>query len=268
MDIFHYFDSISVGSLSLSSILSAILIFLICLAVIKLIMRGVSKFIARTHLDDALKRLVCSVCKTVLWVVAIIMVGGALGVDTASLVALVSIAGLALSLAIQNVMANIFSGIMLLVIHPFKAGDYVDIGSNSGTVKHIGLFYTSVDTVDNKIVSIPNSDVTSAAVVNYSAEPQRRLDMKFGASYDAPTQDVRDAISDAIAMDKRILNTPAPFITISAYKDSSIEYLVRMWCKNEDYWDIYFAMNEHVRDTFASHGVEMSYEHLNVHIMK
>ena len=124
-----------------------------------------------------------------------------------------------------------------------------------------------MDTVDNTVISIPNGDVTSASVINYSKEPVRRVDMRFEASYDAPTADVKAAIMDAIRADERIHTDPAPFIAISEYKSSSIEYLVRIWCKNSDYWDVHFGMNERVRECFAAHGVEMSYEHMNVHIL-
>ena len=127
--------------------------------------------------------------------------------------------------------------------------------------------YTVMDTVDNTVISIPNGDVTSASVINYSKEPVRRVDMRFEASYDAPTADVKAAIMDAIRADERIHTDPAPFIAISEYKSSSIEYLVRIWCKNSDYWDVHFGMNERVRECFAAHGVEMSYEHMNVHIL-
>lgn len=268
MDFFHFLDNVSIGTLSLASLLSALLIFLICCAVIRLLTRLLDRILSGSKLDETVRKLVVRICRTVLWIVAVIMTGDALGIDTASLVALVSVVGLALSLAVQNIMSNVFSGITLLVARPFGPGDYVDIGANSGTVKRIGLFYTVMDTVDNRIVNIPNSDVTSTAVVNYSAEPLRRAAMKFSASYDASTEEVRSAIMDAVAMDGRIMTQPEPLVEISAFNDSSVEYLVRIWCRNEDYWGVYYAMNEHVRQTFEKHGVEMSYPHVNVHVMK
>jgi small conductance mechanosensitive channel len=261
--------ALSVGALSLYTVLKAILIFLVCYIVIRILMTVVTKALGRsTKLDGTLKGFITTAVRIALWVLAIIIVADSLGISTASLVTVVGIAGLALSLAIQNVMSNLFSGITLLITHPFGQGDLVDIGSNQGVVKSVGLFYTVVDTLDNKVVSIPNSDVTASSVTNYSREPLRRVDMTFSASYDSSTEDVKSAILDAVSQDSKIMNDPAPFIVIGKYGDSSIEYIVRLWCKNEDYWDVYFGMNEHVRESFAKHGVQMSYAHVNVHVVQ
>ena len=165
-------------------------------------------------------------------------------------------------------MSNLFSGITLLITKPFVAGNFVDISGKTGVIKSMGLFYTVMDTVDNMVVNIPNSDVTAASVINYSAEELRRVDMKFSASYDDATEDVKAAILEAAAEDGRILGEPAPFVAISEYKGSSIEYVVRLWCKNTDYWDVYFGMNERVRSAFDRNGVSMTYEHMNVHILE
>lgn len=272
MKLFETLKTISIGSISLASLLSAILLYLVCRLIIHIVSKIVSKALSRSRLDDALKGFVSTAVKAVLWVVAIIIIAGALGINTASLVAVVSIAGLALSLSVQNVMSNLFSGITLLLVRPFKAGDYVTIGANSGTVKSITLFYTVIDTLDNKTISIPNSDVTSASVVNYSAEPLRRVDLIYSASYDSPTEAVYTAIRDAAAQDERILSAPEapadPFVAINAYKDSAIDYVVRVWCRGEDYWNVYFGMNERVRESFERHGVEMTYNHVNVHMIR
>ena len=157
---------------------------------------------------------------------------------------------------------------MLLINKPFKEGDFVELGDKVGTVKNIGFFNTVLNTPDNISISIPNGDLTSAAVKNYSREQNRRVDLTFSASYNEPTEAVKKAIEDAIAMDSRILADPAPFVRILSYDASSIKYVVRVWAKNADYWDVYFNLNEHVRDAFANNGVKMSYEHINVHMMQ
>ena len=229
-------SKISIGSLALDKLISGVLALAVCLVCI--LLRGFIR----------------SVVKAAMWIITGIIVADSLGIPTTSLIALVSVAGLALSLSIQNIMSNLFSGITLLMAKPFVAGDFVDIGGKSGTIKTIGMFYTVMDTVDNTVISIPNGDVTSASVINYSKEPVRRVDMRFEASYDAPTADVKAAIMDAIRADERIHTDPAPFIAISEYKSSSIEYLVRIWCKNSDYWNVHFGMNERVRECFAAHG--------------
>lgn len=262
-------SKISIGSLALDKLLSGVFALVVCLLCIWLLMKLTDKALANSkRLDGALRGFIRSVVKAAMWIITGIIVADSLGIPTTSLVALVSVAGLALSLSIQNIMSNLFSGITLLMAKPFVAGDFVDIGGKSGTIKIIGMFYTVMDTVDNTVISIPNGDVTSASVINYSKEPMRRVDMRFEASYDAPTAEVKAAIMDAIAADERISAEPAPFIALSAYKSSSIEYLVRIWCQNSDYWSVHYGMNERVRECFAAHGVEMSYEHMNVHILE
>lgn len=261
-------SKISIGSLALDKLISGVLALAVCLVCSLLLTKLTDKALVNSkRLDGALRGFIRSVVKAAMWIITGIIVADSLGIPTTSLVALVSVAGLALSLSIQNIMSNLFSGITLLMAKPFVAGDFVDIGGKSGTIKIIGMFYTVMDTVDNTVISIPNGDVTSASVINYSKEPVRRVDMRFESSYDAPTADVKAAIMDAIRADERIHTDPAPFIAISEYKSSSIEYLVRIWCKNSDYWDVHFGMNERVRECFAAHGVEMSYEHMNVHIL-
>ena len=261
-------SKISIGSLALDKLLSGVFALVVCLLCIWLLMKLTDKALANSkRLDGALRGFIRSVIRAAMWIITGIIVADSLGIPTTSLVALVSIAGLALSLSIQNIMSNLFSGVTLLMAKPFTAGDFVDIGGKAGTIKIVGMFYTVMDTGDNSVISIPNGDVTSSSVINYSKEPMRRVDMRFEASYDAPTAEVKAAIMDAIAADERISAEPVPFIALSAYKSSSIEYLVRIWCQNSDYWSVHYGMNERVRECFAAHGVEMSYEHMNVHIL-
>lgn len=258
---------LSFGGVTLASVLKAVLIFLVCLISIKILMTLICKALEKSRLDETLRGFVRTGAKALLWVLAVIIVADAIGIDTASLVAVVSVAGLALSLAVQNIMSNIFSGITLLITRPFSAGDYVSVGGNEGTVKNVGLFYTVIDTVDNKLVSIPNSDITASAVINYSTEPLRRVDMTFNTGYKAEPDKVRAAINAAAAKDERIMKEPAPVVYVSAYRDSTVEYVVRLWCKNEDYWAVYYGMNEAVRESFKKHGVPLSYAHMNVHVV-
>ncbi len=266
-ELFASMKDISIGSLSLSTLLSAVMVLIICCVAIRITMKLLTTAMGRTHLDPAIKGFVCTVTRVLLWALAIIITADSLGIPTTSLVAVLSVAGLALSLSVQNIMTNLFSGITLLITHPFGAGDFVSVGSNQGTVKSVGLFYTVMDTPDNKTVSIPNGDITAGSVTNFSREATRRVDMTFSASYDSPTESVHRAIMDAISQDERILPDPAPFTAISVYGDSSITYAVRVWCANADYWNVYFALNERVRECFEKYGVQMSYNHLNVHIV-
>ena len=259
----------SMGISSVNALVSALVTLLICVIAIKVVTNIVDKILNKNaKMDNTLRHYISSAVRTLLWVLTVIIVANALGINTTSLVALVSVAGVALSLSIQNVMSNLFSGITLLITKPFTTGDFVEVAGKIGTIKAVGLFYTQLDTLDNITVSIPNSDVTGSAVNNYSREPLRRVDRTFTASYECPTEDVKAAIFDAIAKDERILADPAPFVRLLDYKGSTVEYVVRVWCKNADYWDVYFNLNENVRESFAAKGVKFSYEHVNVHIVE
>lgn len=252
-----------------TNIIGAIVIFLVCLIAIKVLTAVVGKLLEKSSkIDGTLKGFVMTALKIVLWALAIIIVAEAVGIDTASLVAVLSIAGLALSLSVQNVMSNLFSGVTLLLTRPFVQGDLIEVGANLGTVRSVGLFYTVIDTLDNRVVTIPNGDVTAASIVNYSRNPLRRVDLTFNASYDNSTEEVKKAIFEVIEADKRISDCQPPFVAVGAYKDSSVEYIVRVWCDNADYWDVYFNLMEGVRESFARNGVKMSYAHVNVHLMK
>lgn len=257
------------GNLALDTLVSGIVTFLVCCIAIRIIKTFMTRMLSRaTKLDAPVKNLITKLVTTLLWALTIIIVAGAFGINATSLVAVLSVAGLALSLSVQNLLTNFFSGIMLLINKPFKEGDFVELGDKVGTIKNIGFFNTILNTPDNIAISIPNGDLTAAAVKNYSREPDRRVDLNFSASYDAPTETVKKAIEEAIAMDSRILPSPAPFVRLLSYDASSIKYVSRVWVKNADYWDVYFDLNEHVRETFAKNGVEMSYEHINVHMME
>ena len=265
---FSSLAGISIGTLALSSLLSAIVTFLICFIVIKILMRITDKLLARPgKLDGTLKGFIRSAVNIILWVLAAIIVANALGINTTSLVAVISVAGLALSLSLQNVLSNLFSGMTLLINKPFTTGDFVEIAGKSGVIKTIDLFYTQLDTLDNVTISIPNSDVTSTSISNYSSEPLRRVDRVFAVSYDNSTEEVKAAVLQAIARDERILSDPEPFVRLLEYKGSSVEYVVRVWCKGADYWNVYFDLNENVRECFAEAGVKFSYDHVNVHIL-
>ena len=258
----------ALGSLALDRIFPALLTFIICLIAMKLISTLAVKLLSKSsRLDEALRGFIRSAIKIVLWLLTAIIVADTLGIPTTSLVALFSVAGLALSLSVQNIMANLFSGITLLMTRPFAVGDFVDVAGQSGSIKSIGLFYTVIATGDNKVISIPNSTITGSTVVNYNTEALRRVDMIFSASYDDSTEKVKAAIMDAVFEDSRILTEPEPFVGLKEYKASSIDYLLRIWCKSEDYWGIYFALNENVRESFKRNGVTMTYEHINVHMV-
>ncbi len=262
-------ENMSIGTMALPTVGKAVLSFVICLIALNLVMKVVDKLLGKaTKIDGTLKGFIRSAVRILLWILLVIIVAGALGIPTTSLVALISIAGLALSLSVQNILSNLFSGLTLLITKPFKAGDYVEVAGKAGVIKTVSLFYTQMNTLDNVAISIPNGDITGSTVNNYSKEPLRRVDMNFCASYDCSTEDVKAAIMEAISRDDKILKDPAPFVRLNEYKDSVVDYVVRVWCKGADYWDVHFNLNENVRECFEEKGVKMSYSHVNVHIVE
>lgn len=259
-------SDIKLGELSLGTLLSAVIVFLICYAAIRILNRASVRLLAKSRMDASVKSFLSSAIKAVLWVIAALIVADSLGIPITSLVALLSVVGLALSLSIQGLLGNLFSGITLLVTRPFAVGDYIELGEKSGTVRSIGLFYTVLLTPDNKVIHIPNGDITAGRIENYSSEELRRVDVCYGADYACPTEAVFAALLEAAAIDGRILPDPAPFVGISEYASSDVRYCLRVWCKNADFWDVRFTLNRNVRTCFEKHGVTMSYDRLEVHI--
>ena len=258
----------SMGLSGLTSVLTALVVFLICLVLIRIVTRLADRILEKNRrADPTVLGFINTMLKIVLWSVAIVIVAGTLGIHTASLVAVISIAGVALSLSMQNILANLFSGITLLLTRPMSVGDYVEIGSNTGHVHSIGLFYTTLISLNKQVITIPNGDVTSAAIINYFREPYRRAQFTFGAHYDDATQNVLDALLDAAREMPLVLSDPAPEAFISSYQDSNIEYGLNVWCLPNDYWDVHHGINALVREQFAKHGVRMSYNHINVHMI-
>lgn len=257
----------SLGSLSLGKVMNALLVLLICMIIIRVLMKMLRRVMERAKVERALLNFTLSVCHVLLYILTGLIVADSLGIPISSLIAVFSVLGLAVSLAVQNTLSNLAGGLMILVSKPFVADHYVEAGGVGGTVKEIGLIYTKVATPDNKVIYIPNSDISSARIINYSAEENRRIDVAYTASYDAPLENVKKAVFEAVAAIPEILPDPEPVVVVTNYGDSAIEYTVRVWVKNADYWPVKFALNEAVKAAFDKEGVEMTYPHLNVHLM-
>ena len=234
---------------------------------IRIIRRLLKTTLEKSRLEKAAHSLITSLSNAAMYILLGLMVASSLGIDVTSIVALASVLTLAFSLALQNMVSNIIGGFTLLYTQPFHSGDYVEIAGQGGTVKEINMTYTMLATADNKMISIPNSAVVAAQIVNYSAAETRRVEILASASYDAATQQVLDALVQAGTVDNVLLD-PAPRAVITAYGDSAISYSLRLWVKTADYWDVYFQVNQRVKDIFDEQGIEMTYPHLNVHIQQ
>ncbi len=255
-------------SLTLEKLIPAILILLVGVFAIKALLKLFDTALSRSKLEKSLHAVLRSTMKIVLWAVLIIIIAESLGVDATSLIAVLSVVSLAISLAVQGTLSNFAGGIQVLSAHPFKVGDFVEIGTVSGTIEETGLVYTKIRTVDNKEISIPNSDVSSAKIINYTALDKRRVDLSFTASYDAPVDEVKAALKEAADLVPTVFATPAVFVRVSGYGENSIEYILRAWTPTENYWDSHFDIIENVKKVFDERGIEMTYPHLNVHMQE
>lgn len=255
------------GSLFFKKLMGTVLILVIGVLVIRVIMRLITAALEKSHLEKAAHSLILSLARAAMYVLLFLIAASQMGIDVSSIVALASVLTLALSLALQSMVSNLIGGFVILYTHPFHSGDYVEIAGQGGTVKEISMTYTVLATPDNRIISIPNSAVAAAQVVNYSSADSRRVELTVTASYDAPTQKVLDALVLAGTVDNALLN-PAPSAVIVSYDDSAIRYSLRIWVKPGDYWDVYFQVNQRIKDVFDQQGIEMTYPHLNVHLDK
>ena len=246
-------------------ICSTVIILVIGILAIRVIMKLLNRSLERSRLEKAAHSLITSLTKVALYILLGLIAASTLGIDVSSIVALASVLTLALSLALQNMVSNVIGGFTILYTHPFHSGDFVEIAGQSGTVQEINMSYTMLATPDNKLVSIPNSAVVAAQIVNYTSAESRRVDIPVSAAYSAPTQKVIDALALAGTVDNVLLD-PAPQAVITGYGDSAISYSLRVWVKSADYWDVYFSVTQRIKTIFDEQGIEMTYPHLNVHL--
>ncbi len=255
------------GELTVGNLLNAVVVFLICTVIIKILLRMVRRTAERAKLTSSIAGFVINAAKVVFYFIAVIIACDYIGIPMTSLIAVFGVAGLALSLAVQDLLSNLLSGIVILMTKPFVDGDVVEIGGKTGTVKRIGIMHTRIRTADNKIIYIPNHEVSVSNIINYTKEDTRRVDMVISASYDNTADQVKKSIIKAFSRVEGILTEPEPFIGVKEYGSSAISYDVRVWCNSDDYWDVYYALNEEIKKSFDADGVEMTYDHINVHMM-
>ena len=247
-------------------LVGAILLVIIGFKVTNMIFKRERKSKLASKIDPSaagfLKSFICIVIKTLIVISAIAI----LGVPMSSIVAVLASAGVAIGLAVQGALSNLAGGIMILIFKPFKVGDYISSGDSAGTVRTIGVFYTELVTVDNKVITCPNGGLTNAVVVNYSQMDTRRVDITVSASYSNDTDKVKEALLALAKGTNNVLADPEPVVVLSAYADSSIDYTLRVWCKNGDYWGVYFDLTDRIKKVFDAVGIEIPYKQVDVHI--
>lgn len=256
-----------IGVFSLGNIASAVIIAIVCIIAVKLIMKLVSRLVEKTPFDNTLNSFIKSAIRIVLYFVAVIIIADSLGIPVTSLLAVFSVIGLAVSLAVQGSLTNLAGGVSILASKPFVNGDFVEVGGVSGTVQEIGLIYTRLSTPDNKIIYVPNSEISSSKIVNYTSEDKRMLIINVTASYDSPIDNVKYALQTAINETELISDKKNTVIGVTEYGNSSIGYVVKAWVDTANYWSANFALTENIKHVFDREKIEMTYDHINVHMI-
>lgn len=250
------------------NILAAIVILFIGNIIVKTISNSVAKLLEKKQMDQAVVHFISSLVRYVLFVIVLIAALGKVGVQTASVVAVIGAAGLAVGLALQGSLANFAAGVLIVAFRPFKAGDYVEIGGVAGSVESIQIFQTVLTTPDNKMIVVPNGSVISSAIVNYSRHATRRIDYVIGVSYKADLKKTKEVILRVLESESRLLQTPAPTVGVVALADSSVNFVVRPWVKTAEYWDVYFDLLQAIKEGLDAEGIEIPFPQMDVHLNK
>jgi small conductance mechanosensitive channel len=247
---------------------AALLIFLIGKWIARKITNVLIRLMKVRSVDLTLITFLEGILYYALLVTVIIAAAGQLGIKTTSFLAVLGAASLAIGLALKDSLANFSSGIMLILFRPFKVGDFVIIGGESGTVEAISVFSTILNTGDNQKKIIPNGAISNATITNITANPTRRVDLVVGIGYDDDIRKAKATLEEIMAADSRILTNPAPLVAVSALGASSVDLVVRPWVKTEDYWKVYFSLNEKIKLTFDEKGISFPYPQQDVHLFQ
>lgn len=250
-------------------IAKALVVFVLGLLIISVIKKLVKKNSTKSRkIDNSAAAFITSIVALIAYVVLIIIFIASLGFSTTGIIATLSSVMLAISLGLQNTLASLANGILLIFTKPFQAGDFVDIGGTSGTVKEIKLFSVKLVTGDNLTVVIPNNTVFGSTIINYSKMPVRRLDIVLSVSYDSDVEKVKRIVNEYIAKDERIKKDPAPFFRLTEYGASSLDFTLRVWTDVADFWNVRFDLLEGFLTLFAENGIEIPYDQLEVRVRK
>lgn len=249
-------------------LIGGILVWIIGSYVIRILMRSFSKVMDKRNTDASLKPFLLSLTGVLLKTMLAISVLGMLGVQMTSFIAILGAAGLAVGMALSGTLQNFAGGVIILLFKPFKVGDYINAQGHAGIVKEIQIFNTIMLEVDNKTVIIPNGPLSTGSMVNYSTEPTRRVDFTFGIAYGDSIDKARKILLQLFKEDKRILTDPACFVGLSEMADSSVNLTARAWVKGEDYWGVFFDINEKTYNAFNAEGISIPFPQMDVHLQK
>lgn len=248
-------------------ILKAILVFIVGRFLISLLKRFVARVMDKREVDISVKTFVKSLVNILLTILLLVSVVGALGVETTSFAALLASAGVAIGMALSGNLQNFAGGLVILLFKPYKVGDWIEHPNQSvsGTVKEIQIFHTILTTADNKQIYIPNGSLSSGVIINYSHQKTRRVEWVIGVDYGTDYAKVTEVMHQILAADKRILLDTPPFVALHALAASSVNMVARVWVNAEDYWDVYFDINQQIYETFNKEGIHFPFPQLTVH---
>lgn len=249
-------------------ILLAIAVLVVGLLVIKLLKRVVKKLLEKSKLDGTVKSVIRNIVKILLYLVLIVGIIEILGVSMSSVVAVIASCGLAVGLALQGALGNLAGGLMILIFKPFKVGDFIESTGAEGTVKDISIFYTTIMTIDNKQIFVPNGDLMNANVTNFSVAEKRRVDQDYKITNDIDAELVKSVLLDAASKTEGVLSDPKPFARMTAVDDDTYIFTVRAWCDTPRYWDVYFDLIENCSKALADNGIDDPEERIAVRLVK
>ncbi len=249
-------------------LLAAVLVLVIGRVLIKWVVKilGKTQFAKRT--DATVVRVMMNFITSALYVLLIVTIVSILGVPMASLVAVIASAGVAIGLALQGALSNLAGGIMIMILRPFHIGDWVDIDGDAGTVKDVGIFYTTLNTGDNKVITIPNGTVMNSTIINTSVNDTRRVDLVFGVAYGSNVEKVKAILLEEAGKHELALKDPAPFARLTKQNDSSLDFTLRVWTKKDDYWTLNFDLLERINARFEQEGIEIPYNTIDVNVVE
>lgn len=250
------------------NIISALIILFIGNLIVKAVANSVAKVLQKKKMDRAVVEFIHGLVRYLLFVIVLIAALGRLGVQTASVVAVIGAAGLAVGLALQGSLSNFAAGVLIVAFRPFKSGDYVEIGGVAGSVDSIQIFQTVLTTPDNKMVVVPNGSVIGSPITNYSRHATRRIDLMIGVSYNADLQKTKALLTKICESDERVLKDPGVQVGVHTLADSSVNFVVRPWVSTADYWNVYFDLMQAIKEGLDNEGIEIPFPQMDVHMNK
>ncbi|MCM1438600.1 MAG: mechanosensitive ion channel [Roseburia sp.] len=247
-------------------IVIAILLLVVSFIIINAVTKAVYKRLQKKNADVTLSRVGTNAARIILKVLVLVCLIGYLGIETASISAVIASVGVGISLAVQGTLSNFAGGVIIIVMRPFKIGDYITSNGQEGTVEDIKLFYTHIVTNDNKAVVIPNGALANNVIVNASAKDTRRVDLVMQVAYGSDVTLVKELIRKVCAENELVFKDPAPFVELSNMNESSLDFTVRVWCNRPDYWTVNFALIENIKKALDENGIEIPFRQLDVHV--